>query len=109
MIWRRAILESPFASNVEKNRLYAMACARDMLQRGEAPFASHLIYPQLFEKYTEEERQRGMAAGRIWIPAAEISVAYTDLGLTEGMIRGIAEAEAKGIPVERRRLDKLEK
>lgn len=104
MTWRRAILESPFASNVEKNRLYAIACARDMLSRGEAPFASHLIYPQLFAKYTEEARQQGMAAGRIWIPAAELTVVYTDLGITEGMIRGIAEAEAKGIPVERRRL-----
>lgn len=104
MIWRRAILESPFASNVEKNRLFAITCARDMLSRGEAPFASHLIYPQLFEKYTEEARQSGMAAGRIWIPAAEISVVYTDLGLSEGMLRGIAQAEAAGIPVERRRL-----
>lgn len=104
MIWRRAILESPFAANVEKNRLYAITCARDMLSRGEAPFASHLIYPQLFERYTEEARQSGMAAGRIWIPAAEISVVYTDLGLSEGMLRGIAQAEAAGIPVERRRL-----
>lgn len=104
MIWRRAILESPFASDVEKNRLYAITCARDMLSRGEAPFASHLIYPQLFEKYTEEARQDGMAAGRIWIPAAEVSIVYTDLGLSEGMLRGIAQAEAAGIPVERRRL-----
>ncbi len=104
MIWRRAILESPFAANVERNRLYAIACARDMLSRGEAAFASHLIYPQLLLKHTEEERQRGMAAGRAWISAAEISVVYTDLGVTEGMIRGIAEAEARGIVVERRLL-----
>lgn len=104
MIWRRAILESPFASNVEENRLYAMKCARDMLKRGEAPFASHLIYPQLFEGYTEEIRQMGMAAGRVWIPAAELTVVYTDLGVSEGMIRGIAKAEAEGVPVERRSL-----
>jgi len=104
MIWRRAILESPFAASVEKNRIYAIACARDMLSRGEAPFASHLIYPQLFDKYTEENRQKGMAAGRVWIPAAELSVVYTDLGLTEGMLRGIAKAEAEGVLVERRRL-----
>ncbi len=104
MLWRRAILESPFASNVERNRLYAIACAQDMLSRGEAPFASHLIYPQLFSKYSEEDRQRGMAAGRIWIPVAEVSVVYTDFGLTEGMLRGIAKAEAEGVPVERRRL-----
>ncbi len=104
MIWRRAILESPFAADVEKNRLFAIACGRDMLSRGEAPFASHLIYPQLFSKYTEEARQQGMAAGRVWIPAAEISIVYTDLGLTEGMLRGIAQAEASDIPVERRQL-----
>ena len=102
MLWRRAILESPFASNVEKNRLYAMECARDMFRRGESPFASHLLYPPLFTKYTEEERQRGMEAGRAWIEVADVSAVYTDLGITEGIIRGIAEAEAKEVPVERR-------
>jgi len=105
VIWRRAILESPFASNVEENRLYAIACARDMLSRGESPFASHLIFPRIFAGYTEEIRQLGMAAGRAWIPVAELSVVYTDLSITEGMIRGIAKAEAEGVPVERRSLN----
>jgi len=104
VIWRRAILESPFATNVEKNRLYAISCARDMLSRGEAPFASHLFYPPILEKGTTEGRERGMAAGRAWISVAEVSIVYTDLGLSEGMIRGIAQAEASGILVVRRQL-----
>lgn len=38
------LLESPYAGYVERNLAYARACARDCLLRGEAPFASHLLY-----------------------------------------------------------------
>ena len=40
------VLESPFAGNVEMNIHYARACMADCLARGEAPFASHLLYTQ---------------------------------------------------------------
>lgn len=40
------LLESPYAGNVELNVTYARACMRDCLKRGEAPFASHLLYTQ---------------------------------------------------------------
>ena len=38
------LLESPYAGYVERNLAYARACMRDCLLRGEAPFASHLLY-----------------------------------------------------------------
>ncbi len=43
------ILESPYGGTpeeVERNVKYARACLRDCLLRGEAPFASHLLYTQ---------------------------------------------------------------
>ena len=41
---RFVIIESPYAGNVEENEEYARKCLRDCLMRGEAPFASHLLY-----------------------------------------------------------------
>ena len=41
---RTVIVESPFAGRVEANKVYARLAIRDCLKRGEAPFASHLLY-----------------------------------------------------------------
>ena len=100
----RIIIESPYAGDVEKNRLFAIMALKDSLGRGEAPFASHLLYPMALQKYSLEERQLGIIAGMSWAGVADKTIVYTDLGLTEGMIRGIARAESLGIVVERREL-----
>ncbi len=100
----RAVLESPYAGEVEKNRRFAISCMRDMLARGEAPFVPHLLYPQALQRYNEEARQKGIQAGQVWTEVGEICAVYLDYGLTEGMIQGIAKAESRGILVERRTL-----
>lgn len=100
--WKRAILESPYAGDIEKNKLYAIACGMDMTKRKEAVFASHLIYPMFLRKYNEEDRNDGIDAGYAWYAAADICCVYLDLGLTEGMIRGIARAESFKVKVDRR-------
>ncbi len=100
----RVVLESPWAGSVEENRIYAKSCMRDILYRGEAAFASHLLYPQVLDKFLEEERQMGIEAGFAWGSVAELCAVYTDYGLSEGMIRGIARAESFGITVVRRSL-----
>lgn len=43
---RMVIVESPYAGDIERNVAYARACIADCLKRGEAPFASHLLYTQ---------------------------------------------------------------
>jgi hypothetical protein len=103
---RRVILESPFAGDVERNVRYARACAQDCLRRGEAPFASHLLYTQrgILNDDRPEDRELGMAAGLIWGRVAEATVVYTDLGITPGMAWGIVHARANGRPVEGREL-----
>ena len=54
------IVESPYAGDVERNERYARACIRDCLLRGEAPFASHLLYTQagVLDDTIKEERDR---------------------------------------------------
>lgn len=100
------ILESPYAGDVERNVRYARACLRDCLLRGEAPFASHLLYtqPGVLDDGLPEERARGIAAGFAFRPVAAKTVVYTDLGTSFGMRQGIEDAVRFGRPVEYRTL-----
>lgn len=103
---KRVILESPYAGDVDKNVAYARAALRDSLLRGEAPVASHLLYtqPGVLDDDDPDERTRGIEAGLAWGPVAEATVAYVDLGITEGMQRGIERARDEGRPVHLRKL-----
>jgi hypothetical protein len=106
---RRVILESPYAGNVWQrllNRRYARACMHDCLKRGEAPFASHLLYtqPGVLRDGVKLERDKGIQAGLAWGEWAHASVVYTDRGITDGMKIGIARAHELGRPIEYRTL-----
>ena len=104
------ILESPLAAPTlgerECNKIYARACMRDALLRGEAPFASHLLYdqPGILDDTNPQERELGMAAGFVWGRYADHVVVYTDLGISQGMQRGIEMANARGTPIVYREL-----
>ena len=99
-------LESPYAGDIEQNTRYARACMHDCLKRKEAPFASHLLYtqPGVLDDFVHEERELGIEAGLAWGEMAMRTVVYTDLGITEGMERGIARARREGRAVEYRTL-----
>lgn len=119
----RVILESPLSAPTPEERAanvrYAVECMRDSLQRGEAPFASHLMYSRnvaeaVFEATlpggyhstslvsavvapygalddsNPDERKLGMEAGFAWLAAAEKQVVYVDRGVSAGMRAGIA-------------------
>ena len=103
---RRVILESPYAGNVELNERYARACMADCLRRGEAPYASHLLYtqPGVLDDLVPEQRKLGIDAGFAWRDVAEATVVYDDLGISTGMKYGIEHAERGGKPIEYRRL-----
>lgn len=102
---RLVVIESPYAApahlrgdrlaagvRVELNMDYARAALRDALDRGEAPFASHLLYTQgaqgraLLDDTDREQRAKGIAAGLAWSRAADASIFYLDLGCSPGMI-----------------------
>jgi hypothetical protein len=114
--WKLVILESPFrptgttAQELELDKKmkedYARQCMRDCLLRNEAPMASHLLYtqPKVLSDENPEERALGIDAGLAWGRVAELTVVYTDLGVSEGMKQGIARAAAAGRPIEQRRL-----
>lgn len=101
---KRVGIESPLSGDFARNIRYARLCALDCLRRGEAPYASHLLYTQVLNDATPEERKLGMEAGFAWNAAAELAAVYTDLGISGGMRAGIAVHEGRGTPVEHRTL-----
>ena len=101
----RVILESPFAGDVAANVEYAKACLLDSLMRGEAPYASHLLYTTVLDDNDLGQRHIGMDAGHAWVGAAELVVAYTDRGISQGMSERLRLAHEAGLPVEYRSLE----
>ena len=103
---RLVIVETPYAGDVERNVEYARRCLHDCLIRGEAPFASHLLYtqPNVLRDELPEERQLGIEAGLAWGEEAEATVVYTDRGISRGMQFGIERATKAGRLVEFRQL-----
>lgn len=106
---KRAILESPFAGNIPRNIAYGKLCIRDILQRGEAPLASHLLFtqPGILDDSKPEERELGIEAGHTWTEMAELVVVYDDFGISNGMKAGIDRAIQHRINVEFRKIDPL--
>lgn len=106
----RVLIESPLAAptaeGVVRNKKFARACMRDCLTRGEAPYASHLLFAQegLINDDVPEERAIGIHAGLVWGTAAAKTVVYTDLGISPGMDRGILRAKADKREIEYREL-----
>jgi hypothetical protein len=102
------VVESPYRGDdgllLLENIEYAEACVADCLRRGEAPFASHLLYTRALNDEVPHEREQGIALGLALGARLDRTVVYTDRGISPGMREGIAAAEALGRPVEYRTL-----
>jgi hypothetical protein len=105
------LIESPLSSDtiegIVRNKKFARACLRDSLERGEAPYASHLLYAQegLLNDDIPEERALGIHAGLIWGAFAKKTIVYTDLGISLGMEKGIERAKKEQREIEYRTLN----
>jgi hypothetical protein len=98
------IIESPYRGDVESNLKYARECMKDSLMRGEAPFASHLLYTQVLDDRDPDERTLGMERAFKWYTHADLMAVYRDKGITFGMCNGMEIAEGHGITIEYRSL-----
>jgi hypothetical protein len=101
---KRVVVLSPLRGDYEKNTAYAKACLRDCFARGEAPYASHVLYPLVLDDTSAEERRQGMEAGRAWFPGGELCAVYTDLGISEGMKGDLERIKQVGLEIEYREL-----
>jgi len=100
---KRVVIESPYRGDTATNERYAECCLIDCLARGEAPFASHLLYTRVLRDCDGRERAVGMIAGWAWYRGADLCAVYQDCGISDGMTRGIEAARANGVPVQYRR------
>lgn len=98
------IIESPFKGEYAKNRAYLLMCIRDSLNRGEAPFASHLFYTEVLDDRVPVDKSLGIMAGLEWSKKANLIAVYEDCGISEGMKKGIEFHKKHGHKIEYRRL-----
>ena len=106
IVFPLVVIESPYGAasqeQINFNVEYARKCVSDALKRGEAPFASHLIYTQagILDDNNPYERELGISAGLAWGRKADLVAVYVDLGISSGMKQGIEAHENAGIPIE---------
>ncbi len=105
---RRVQILSPFRGKTpaeqRRNVAYAQAALLDCLERDEAPFAPHLLYPAVLDESEPEQRAQGISAGLEWLAVAEAVVVYHDLGYSEGMNAELRAAMAANVRAEFRSL-----
>jgi len=96
------MIESPFrgrgdseimrTADAAANRAYAYRALHHSLQIGEAPFASHILYPLVLNDNIPEQRTLGMRAGFEFLKCMEQYAFYTDRGWSDGMIDALEKA-----------------
>lgn len=97
-------LSAPTREEIEINKDYAKRAMMDSLMMGEAPYASHLLFdqPGLLNDLETEPRDLGIRAGFAWGEKADLVAVYTDLGISDGMRRGIERAQDQQQPIQYR-------
>ena len=90
------VIESPLSGDFGRNLIYAKLCMLDSLRRGEAPFASHLLYTQVLDDTDPESRDRGMTAGFAWGKKCDLRAFYMDRGMSGGMLRAYTMCQGCG-------------
>jgi hypothetical protein len=101
------VIESPYAGSpteIKENIVYAINCMRDCIRRGEVPFASHLLYPQVLDDRNPPAREFGINAGYAFGNNASKVVFYINKGYSEGMIDAKEYWTKKGKKIEERLL-----
>lgn len=92
------ILESPYRGQTLRedlrNVLYARRALKDCIDLGEAPIASHLLFPQILNDHKPEERALGIEAGTAWFRVADYIIFYMDYGMSVGMKAALELAQA---------------
>jgi hypothetical protein len=101
---KRVQLESPYAGDIAMHVRYAQDALRDSINKGEAPFASHLLYPQVLDESKKEDRLKGIVCGYQWMMTADLVAFYIDLGMSDGMKSALERAKSAGKPFEMRRI-----
>jgi len=103
---RRVVIESPYAGDIDANVAYARRAILDSVSRGEAPIASHLLFPTfILDDNVAESRRLGIECGLAWHHVADAVIFYKDRGMSPGMATALTHCQAHGIHWEVRYLE----
>lgn len=91
-------VSSPFAGETEKNIRLAKQACRYVIEKGNAVFCPHLLYPQLLNDDKLEERRRGMEMAKQLLNACDELWVFGDR-ISSGMHEEIEHAKRHKIPV----------
>lgn len=93
-------LRAPDSRGLRKHLSYARQAMKHSISLGEAPYAPHLLYPQVLDDNEADERDLGFKLGNAWLTRCEALVIYGDLGISSGMAVEITLAASLKIPAE---------
>ena len=97
---KKVIIESPYAGDNKRNVEYGRRCLKDSLEKEEAPFASHLFYPQVLDDMNITERELGIRCGLSWSEDADAVAFYVDYGMSKGMEEALSHHNARQTKIE---------
>ena len=106
---KKVVLVSPYSGNLNLSVGYAKLCLQDMLEKGEAPIAGHLLFnqPGIFkDNCSLEEQNLKTLASHAWIKGADGIAVYEDFKVTSEMDLAIKVAWAVFTPIVHRRLSR---
>lgn len=103
---KKVVIESPYkatdAYTVEQHERYLEFAMQDALHKGEAPFASHMLYTKVLNDDDAIERMQGIRAGLLWGEGCDYVAVYRDMGISSGMQLGIDHWNKKNKRIEYR-------
>jgi len=91
---KRVYICSPYAGDVESNTERAQWLCREAIKDGCAPYAPHLLYPQIID-----DRQAGIVCGLAYLDLCDELWVYANDGISTGMRQEIDHAQHLYIPV----------
>jgi hypothetical protein len=96
---KRIFVCSPYGGD-PANQERARGYCKEVLDAGHAPFAPHLLYPQMLDDADPAQRARGLAVGLLYLAVCDEMWAYPGLeGLTSGMRTEVELAGKLNVPV----------
>src|SRR5664279_6597399 len=85
---KRVYICSPYAGDVEGNTERAQWLCREAIKDGCAPYAPHLLYPQIID-----DRQAGITCGLAYLGLCDELWVYANNGISPGMRQEIDHAQ----------------
>ena len=92
---KKVFVCSPYRGDIDKNTKAAREYCKIEIMQGNAPFASHLMFPQFLEEDNPADREKGIRAGLEIMRACDELHVYGEK-ITEGRSREIASWRAMG-------------